>query len=47
MMIKDSGRMAGNSRKRICNGDEVPPNTACSHDKTSKIFIDILAMADG
>jgi hypothetical protein len=30
MMIKVSGRMAGNSRKRICNGGEVPPNTAFS-----------------
>ena len=46
-MIKVSCRMAGHSRKRICNGDEVPPNTACSHDKTSEVFIDILAVADG
>jgi hypothetical protein len=25
----------------------MPPNTACSHNKTSEVFIDILAVADG
>ena len=38
-MIKVSCRMAGNSRNRICNGDKVPPNTACSHDKTSRFSL--------
>jgi hypothetical protein len=25
----------------------MPPNTACSHDKTPEVFIDLLAVAGG